>query len=106
MVFTQQLVNGLMLGSIYISVAMTFTLTIGILNFLNFTIPALYMLAGMVGWSGGRTHPWLQVRHQVVQRGANEECGREGWPSVDLCGCLHMAVLHRRRGAQQLWSPA
>ena len=40
-----------MLGSIYISVAVAFTLAIGILNFLNFTIPALYMLAGMVGWS-------------------------------------------------------
>ena len=51
MVFVQQLINGLMLGGIYISVAVAFTLTIGILNFLNFTIPALYMLAGMVGWS-------------------------------------------------------
>ena len=49
MVLVQQLINGLMLGSIYISVAVAFTLTIGILNFLNFTIPALYMLAGMVG---------------------------------------------------------
>ncbi len=47
----QQIINGLMLGSIYISVAVAFTLAIGILNFLNFTIPALYMLAGMVGWS-------------------------------------------------------
>jgi len=51
MVLLQQLINGLMLGSIYISVAVAFTLTIGILNFLNFTIPALYMLAGMIGWS-------------------------------------------------------
>ena len=51
MVFVQQLINGLMLGGIYISVAVAFTPTIGILNFLNFTIPALYMLAGMVGWS-------------------------------------------------------
>ena len=47
----QQIINGLMLGSIYISVAVAFTLAIGILNFLNFTIPALYMFAGMVGWS-------------------------------------------------------
>ena len=37
----QQIINGLMLGSIYISVAVAFTLAIGILNFLNFTIPAL-----------------------------------------------------------------
>jgi len=47
----QQVVNGVMLGAVYVTVAVAFTLTIGILNFLNFTIPALFMLAGMVGWS-------------------------------------------------------
>lgn len=50
MQIVQQIVNGLMLGGIYVGVAVAFTLTIGILNFLNFTIPALFMLAGMVGW--------------------------------------------------------
>lgn len=47
----QQVLNGLMLGGIYVGVAVAFTLTIGILNFLNFTIPVLFMLAGMVGWA-------------------------------------------------------
>ncbi|MGI9487070.1 MAG: branched-chain amino acid ABC transporter permease [Geminicoccaceae bacterium] len=51
MLIVQQILNGLMLGSIYVGVAVAFTLTIGILNFLNFTIPVLFMLAGMVGWS-------------------------------------------------------
>ena len=51
MLLIQQIVNGLMLGSVYVTVAVAFTLTIGILNFLNFTIPTLFMLAGMVGWS-------------------------------------------------------
>ena len=51
MLFLQQLVNSLMLGSVYVTVAVAFTLTIGILNFLNFTIPTLFMLAGMVGWA-------------------------------------------------------
>jgi branched-chain amino acid transport system permease protein len=50
MLLIQQIVNGLMLGSVYVTVAVAFTLTIGILNFLNFTIPTLFMLAGMVGW--------------------------------------------------------
>jgi branched-chain amino acid transport system permease protein len=36
----QQIVNGLMLGGILAFVAVAFTLTIGMLNFLNFTIPA------------------------------------------------------------------
>ena len=51
MLLIQQILNGLLLGGIYVGVAVAFTLTIGILNFLNFTIPVLFMLAGMVGWS-------------------------------------------------------
>jgi branched-chain amino acid transport system permease protein len=65
----QQVVSGLMLGGIYVAVAVAFTLTIGVLNFLNFTIPTLFMLTGMVAWglarwglpfglSGGGIH-WL-----------------------------------------------
>jgi branched-chain amino acid transport system permease protein len=44
----QQVVNGLLLGGIYALVALAFSLTIGILNFLNFSIPALFMLGGIV----------------------------------------------------------
>lgn len=51
MLLIQQLVNSLMLGSVYVTVAVAFTLTIGVLNFLNFTIPTLFMLAGMMGWA-------------------------------------------------------
>lgn len=51
MLLLQQLLNSIMLGSVYVTVAVAFTLTIGILNFLNFTIPTLFMLAGMVGWA-------------------------------------------------------
>lgn len=46
--FSQQVMNGLMLGGIYALVAVSFTLTIGILNFLNFSIPALFMLGGVI----------------------------------------------------------
>jgi len=47
----QQIINGLMLGGIYVLVAVAFTLTIGILNFLNFSIPGIFMLAGMSMWA-------------------------------------------------------
>lgn len=40
-----------MLGGILAFVAVAFTLTIGMLNFLNFTIPALFMIAAMVAWA-------------------------------------------------------
>lgn len=46
----QQLVNGAMLGSLYALVAVAFTIAIGVLNFLNFSIPALFMLGGMFTW--------------------------------------------------------
>ena len=49
-VIAQQIASGLMLGAIYMTVAMAFTLTIGVLNFLNFTIPTLFMLTGMIAW--------------------------------------------------------
>lgn len=51
MLLIQQFVNSIMLGSVYVTVAVAFTLTIGVLNFLNFTIPTLFMLAGMLGWA-------------------------------------------------------
>ena len=49
-VIAQQLINGVMLGAVYMTVATAFTLTIGILNFLNFTIPGLFMLSAMIAW--------------------------------------------------------
>ncbi len=55
----QQIVNGLMLGGILAFVAVAFTLTIGMLNFLNFTIPALFMVAGMVTWALSSEGPHL-----------------------------------------------
>jgi branched-chain amino acid transport system permease protein len=50
-VLGQQLVNGVMLGSIYAMVAVALTLSIGVLNFLNFSIPGLFMLSGMTTWA-------------------------------------------------------
>jgi branched-chain amino acid transport system permease protein len=50
-IFLQQTVNGVMLGSIYATVAVALTLSIGVLRFLNFSIPALFMLGGMMTWA-------------------------------------------------------
>lgn len=46
----QQIVNGLMLGGVYVLIGVAFTLSIGILKFLNFSIPGLFMLGGMTVW--------------------------------------------------------
>jgi branched-chain amino acid transport system permease protein len=48
-----------MLGSIYAMVGVALTLSIGVLRFLNFSIPALFMLGGMVTWALTRSGmPW------------------------------------------------
>lgn len=59
MILLQQIVNGLMLGGILAFVAVAFTLSIGMLNFLNFTIPALFMVAAMVAWALSSAGPHL-----------------------------------------------
>ena len=50
-ILAQQVVNGLMLGAIYAMVGVALTLSIGVLKFLNFSIPGLFMLAGMTTWA-------------------------------------------------------
>jgi branched-chain amino acid transport system permease protein len=48
-----------MLGSIYAMVGVALTLSIGVLRFLNFSIPGLFMLGGMVTWALTRSGmPW------------------------------------------------
>src|SRR6516165_2608328 len=55
----QQIINGLMLGSVYAMVAVALTLSIGVLNFLNFSIPGLFMIGGMAVWALIRAGaPW------------------------------------------------
>ncbi|MGP0090495.1 MAG: branched-chain amino acid ABC transporter permease [Xanthobacteraceae bacterium] len=48
---SQQIINGLMLGSIYAMVGVALTLSIGVLKFLNFSIPGLFMISGMATWA-------------------------------------------------------
>jgi branched-chain amino acid transport system permease protein len=40
-----------MLGAVYSMVAVALTLSIGVLRFLNFSIPGLFMLGGMIAWA-------------------------------------------------------
>jgi len=64
----QQIINGLMLGGIYVLVAVSFTLAIGILNFLNFSIPGLFMLGGMILWAAvaSGTSWWLGILMGII----------------------------------------
>ena len=47
--FAQQLFNGIMLGSTYAVVAVSFTLLMGVLNMLNFAIGEVFMLGAIFG---------------------------------------------------------
>jgi branched-chain amino acid transport system permease protein len=61
-----------MLGSIYAMVAVALTMSIGVLKFLNFSIPGLFMIGGMVTWALVRVGmPWpLAAAAALVVGGA------------------------------------
>ncbi|HEX3504832.1 MAG TPA: branched-chain amino acid ABC transporter permease [Xanthobacteraceae bacterium] len=70
-IFYQQIVNGLMLGSIYAMVAVALTLSIGVLRFLNFSIPGLFMIGGMAMWALVRSGmPWPLAAGAALIAGA------------------------------------
>ena len=74
-VIAHQVVSGLLLGAIYMTVAVAFTLTIGVLNFLNFTIPTLFMLTGMAAWG-------------LLSGGYLTLAGRGAWLAALACGVV------------------
>jgi branched-chain amino acid transport system permease protein len=60
-----------MLGSIYAVVGVAFTLGIGILKFLNFSIPGLFMIAAMMTWTLVRIGtPWPLAALGALATGA------------------------------------
>ena len=60
-----------MLGSIYAMVAVALTLSIGVLKFLNFSIPGLFMIGGMATWALTRSGmPWPLAAGAALLAGA------------------------------------
>ena len=60
-----------MLGSIYAMVAVALTLCIGVLRFLNFSIPGLFMIGGMTAWASLRSGlPWWLAIGAALVAGA------------------------------------
>ncbi len=60
-----------MLGAIYAMVAVALTLSIGILKFLNFSIPGLFMVAAMTTWALVRVGtPWPLAALGALAAGA------------------------------------
>jgi len=46
----QEIINGLLLGGVYVLVAVAFSVCWGFLNFLNFSIPGLFAIGGFGVW--------------------------------------------------------
>ena len=60
-----------MLGSVYAMVGVALTLSIGVLKFLNFSIPGLFMIGGKTTWALVRTGmPWPVAAFFAVCAGA------------------------------------
>jgi branched-chain amino acid transport system permease protein len=78
----QQIVNAVMLGSVYAMVAVALTLSIGVLNFLNFSIPGLFMIGGMTVWAlayAGVALPLALIGALVVAAAASVVVERFTW---------------------------
>ena len=54
----QQLINGLVLGSMYALVALGYTMVYGIINLINFAHGEVLMVGALVAWT---TVGWLQT---------------------------------------------
>src|SRR5262245_20092557 len=81
-IFSQQIVNGVMLGSVYAMVAVALTLSIGVLKFLNFSIPGLFMIGGMATWAlvrAGIPWPFAAAAALVVGAAASLAVERFTW---------------------------
>ena len=61
--FSQQLVNGLMLGSVYALIGVGYTLVFGVLKMLNLAHAYLFMAAPFVAYAliGSGLTPWAAV---------------------------------------------
>jgi branched-chain amino acid transport system permease protein len=71
-----------MLGSIYAMVGVALTLSIGVLRFLNFSIPGLFMLGGMATWAlvhGGVPWPLAAGAALIAGAGASLVVERFTW---------------------------
>ena len=71
-----------MLGSIYAMVAVALTLSIGVLKFLNFSIPGLFMIGGMATWAlvrAGIPWPFAAAAALVVGAAASLVVERFTW---------------------------
>ena len=79
-----------MLGSIYAMIGVALTLSIGVLKFLNFSIPGLFMLGGMTTWL-------------LIHRGAPWPVAVAGALAVGAAGSLVVERFTWRwmRGAQE-----
>jgi branched-chain amino acid transport system permease protein len=52
--FIQQIINGLVLGSMYALVALGYTMVYGIINLINFAHGEVLMVGALVSWTWSR----------------------------------------------------
>ena len=71
--FFQQIINGLVLGSMYALVALGYTMVYGIINLINFAHGEVLMVGALTSWT-------------VV--GALEGSGLPGWVLLVIVGAL------------------
>jgi branched-chain amino acid transport system permease protein len=64
--FLQNTINGIQLGSIYVLIALGYTMVYGVLRLINFAHSDVFMVGAYVGYFASR---WLKVKQQVTLMG-------------------------------------
>ena len=64
--FLQNTINGIQLGSIYVLIALGYTMVYGVLRLINFAHSDVFMVGAYVGYFASR---WLKVKQQVTLLG-------------------------------------
>ena len=71
-ILVQQLINGLVLGSMYALVALGYTMVYGVLNLINFAHGDVLMIGAMTGWTllsvYKNSHPSYRVSYSWLLR--------------------------------------
>lgn len=100
---TQQIINGVLLGSIYVLVAVAFSICWGFLNFLNFSVPALFAIGGFGLWVFTQQGlPWSMAVVAAIALAAVVSCvveratyrfQRNAGPIIPLVSSLGFLIL-------------
>jgi branched-chain amino acid transport system permease protein len=85
-ILLQQIINGLVLGSMYALVALGYTMVYGIINLINFAHGEVLMVGALVSWTV------LRMLAGSRPAGLGDAADQRWWRSVVVCSALNFVI--------------